>query len=151
MRLSYGATCFWTHAAGPLPETDVTAFHRACFAAARQADGRVADRTSTTATPNFHTATIICPHGEFAVLCHAHLPLTAFAAPLQDGQTQLTFTDPPAWAYIFEQATLRVLTLAELTTPVEQVDMTDLAEVEHEQIRSWNPTNAGEVLFNWWD
>ncbi len=46
---------------------------------------------------------------------------------------------------------LRVLTTAELHTPLRQVDLRALGPAEHRQIAYWQPGTVGELLFNFWD
>jgi hypothetical protein len=53
-------------------------------------------------------------------------------------------------AYEHERG-FQVTSAAELRQPVTASDLSELAAVEHEQIRYWKPATAGEILFNYWD
>ncbi|WP_156056393.1 hypothetical protein [Streptosporangium roseum] len=45
----------------------------------------------------------------------------------------------------------RVLGMAELALPVARADLSELGEVEMDQIRYWRPETVGELAFNFWD
>lgn len=154
MRLPRGATGFSNYTDPPLPDTDVRAFRGACFAAAREATGRVLEyQPPADLYHTFHT-TVIAQDWDIptiAVLCHVHLPLVAFAEPFEHRQIPTTFPEPPSWAHVFTPFGFRVLSSAELNTPMDKTDTTALAELERSAIRDWAPDRAGNVLFNFWD
>ncbi|WP_432924689.1 hypothetical protein ACQPZZ_30385 [Microbispora sp. CA-135349] len=45
----------------------------------------------------------------------------------------------------------RVLTSAELNTPIGLIDMSNLERAERNQIAYRKPQTLGELLFNYWD
>ncbi|MFK0223759.1 hypothetical protein ACIQWN_36940 [Streptomyces vinaceus] len=107
--------------------------------------------TPAGSTPSFHTALIASPTSRFTVLCHEGLQVVAFAAsPPQVGSLP-DFTPPPAWADVFEMSGFRLLDVEELSMPLAGADISELAEEELEQVRYWNPSSVGELMFNWWD
>ncbi|MGW7261127.1 hypothetical protein [Streptomyces sp. NPDC054834] len=61
------------------------------------------------------------------------------------------FVSPPEWAGCFSDAGLRILHVPELSTPLTEVDLGELAEAELAQVRYWRPEVLGQLLFNWWD
>lgn len=146
-----GATGFSDRGDEPLPDTDAKLFQGACWEAARRIRGGVGEfRPAEFRT--FHTVTVTGHGTTYGVVCHAHLPLVAFLdAPPQEGKPLSGFMDPPPWADAFEAAGLRPLPAGELDTPTTRLDLSDLTEAEHAQIRYWRPRTLGELLFNWWD
>jgi hypothetical protein len=151
MRLERGATGFWGHSDELVPETDVTLFRSVCWEAARGIRGRVSELAGAGAS-NFHSVTITSRLEAYVVLCHAHLPIIAFAsAPPVPGQPLSSFVDPPPWVAGFEGVGFRCLPVEDLSTPMSGVDVTELAEVELTQIRYWHPGALSDLLFNWWD
>ncbi|MFJ5228414.1 hypothetical protein ACIQBJ_00825 [Kitasatospora sp. NPDC088391] len=126
-------------------------FRRACAEAARGSRARLGELVPA-GTSTFHWFPIAAEREAQAGLCHAHLPLVAFTrvAP-QPGQPLSGFVDAPMWTGGFASVGLRVLTVKELSTPMEQVDLRGLSRVELAQIRHWRPEVLGDLLFNWWD
>ncbi|MFI6009132.1 hypothetical protein ACIBAG_09905 [Streptomyces sp. NPDC051243] len=152
IRVARGATGFRGPGDDPLPHVDVVLFKTACHAAARSIRATVGEVTPAGVTPNFHTALITGPGVRSAVLCHAVLPVVAFAAsPPPAGAPVADFTSPPAWAAAFEPSGLRLLDVAELSMPLARADTSELAEAELEQALYWRPDTVGELMFNWWD
>ncbi|MFF4599765.1 hypothetical protein [Amycolatopsis sp. NPDC001319] len=150
-RVDRGATGFRDAGAQPLPSTDLTRFRAACFTAARTAGGHVGVVTRL-AMATFHAVTITGPGWSRTVLCHAHLTAVAFpSAPPQGWESPRTFDEPPDWAGQFALAGFRVLGQLELATPVEELDLANLARAERTQVSHWRPATLGELLFNCWD
>lgn len=149
-QLYRGATGFRGAKDDPLPETDLRAFRAAWHAAARLADGQTGAFVRQAYPRSFHTATVAERNGTRVVLCHAHLPLVAFAADQWQGHT-VEFRDPPIWAHVFTDAGLTVMSEQLLNMPLSQVDTSELGQAEWTQIRAWHATRVGEVLFNSWD
>lgn len=100
----------------------------------------------------FHSVTITEGAVPYIVLCHAHLPVVSFAdTPLVPRRPVSGFVDPPLWTGAFETAGLRMLSADELSTPMTQVDLSELSAAELTQIRYWRPRVLSDLLFNWWD
>ncbi|MFE1314809.1 hypothetical protein [Streptomyces sp. NPDC058755] len=151
MRLERGATGFWGHGDERVSVTDVTLFRSVCWEAARRIGGRVSELAFAGAS-SFHALTITSRAEEYVVLCHAHLPVIAFANvhPVP-GQPLSGFVDPPPWVDDLGVAGFRCLSVEDLRTPMAKVDVTELAEAELTQIRYWHPAVLSDLLFNWWD
>ncbi|MFJ9871081.1 hypothetical protein [Streptomyces sp. NPDC101165] len=151
MRLERGATGFWGHADEPVSETDVTLFRSVCWEAARRIGGHVGELAFARAS-SFHAFTVTSRAEEYAALCHAYLPVSAFAgAPPVPGQPLSGFVDPPPWVDDLGVSGFRCLPVEDLRTPMAKVDVTELAEAELTQIRYWCPAVLSDLLFNWWD
>jgi hypothetical protein len=91
--------------------TDLTAFRRACYEAARRTGGELSEfRISDEPTPTFHQAIIAYPDRDVAVVCVRDAPLLALAAPRVIEFTPardagpLTFVDLPELAAALEVA-----------------------------------------------
>ncbi len=149
-QLGRGATGFRGAQDDPLPETDLQAFRAAWHTAARISDGQVGELVRQTYPRSFHTATVAGRNGAHVVLCHAHLPLVAFAADQRPGYVD-EFLGPPIWSNIFTDAGFTVMSAHLLNSPLSQVDTSDLSSAEWMQIQAWRATRLGEVLFNSWD
>jgi hypothetical protein len=149
-QLSRGATGFRGAKDDPLPETDLQAFRAAWHTAARISYGQVGAFVRQTYPRSFHAATVTGRNGTHVVLCHAHLPLVAFAADQRPGHVD-EFQDHPVWSSIFADAGFTVPSAHLLNSPLSQVDTSDLCPAEWMQIRYWRATRLGEVLFNSWD
>jgi hypothetical protein len=149
-QLGRGATGFRGAKDDPLPETDLQAFRAAWHTAARISDGQVGEFVRQTYPRSFHTATVADRDGTHVVLCHAHLPLVAFAADQRPGYVD-EFRAPPTWSNVFADAGFTVMSVHVLKSPLSQVDTSDLCPAEWMQIRAWRSTGLGEVLFNFWD
>lgn len=133
-------------------QVDVVAFKTACHAVARSIRATVGEVTLAGVTPSFHTVLITAPGIRSTVLCHAVLPVVAFAAsPTRAGAPLADFQSPPAWADTFELDGFRLLDVEELSMPLAAADTSELAEAELEQVRYWRPSTVGELMFNWWD
>ena len=151
MRLDRGATGFCGPGDKPANETDLTLFRSACWEAARRFGGRVGQVPPAGAS-SFHSATITSRAEEHFVLCHAHLPVVVFTElPPVPGQPLVRFVNPPPWADTFEAVGFRCLQVEELSLPMSEVDMAELAEAELTQILYWRPQALSDLLFNWWD
>ncbi|GAA3154321.1 hypothetical protein [Streptomyces echinatus] len=151
MRLERGATGFRGPGDARVPETDATLFRSACWNAARGIGGRVSEPARAEAS-SFHWVIVTSRAAPYVVLCHAHLPIVAFAAASPvPGQPLSAFVDPPPWGAGFEVAGFRCLLADHLNTPMSRLDVTGLAEAELMQIRYWRPEKLSDLLFNWWD
>ncbi|GHH91874.1 hypothetical protein [Streptomyces capillispiralis] len=147
--LPRGATGFFMPKDGPLPDTDVRAFRTALYAAARVAEGRVGEFEGREYPLTFHTASVVERTGESVVLCHAHHPWIAFARERRNWYRE-EFLPPPAWAFTFTEAGFVVLSHEQLTTPLSDVDTSALSQHERRQVRAYDITTWGGVLFNAW-
>jgi hypothetical protein len=149
-QLGRGATGFRRAKDDPLPETDLQAFRAAWHTAARIAGGQVGEFVRQAYPRSFHTATAVDRNGTHVVLCHAHLPLVAFAAEQRSGNVD-EFCDPPVWASVFAEAGFTVMSFQLLNLSLSQVDTSDLGPAEWMQIRHRRASRLGEVIFNSWD
>lgn len=136
--------------------TDVATFRAACHAAARAAFAppvRAGDVVRAGVTPNFHVLVLSGRDSSLAVLCHATLPLVAVsaAAPVDGAPIHDGALEPGAATEAFTTAGFRVLTPAELATPMAFVDTGELAAAALRQVAYWQPATYGELVFNWWD
>ncbi|MFC7259402.1 hypothetical protein [Streptomyces lutosisoli] len=151
MRLVRGATGFWGGSDEPLAPTDMASFRSACFEAARGIGARV-DELAFAGVSSFHAVTVAGRGASLVVLCHDHLPVVAFTdTPPVPGRPVARFVDPPAWAGSFGTVGYRVLHARDLSAPMTEVDLSELAKAELAQVRYWRPEVVGDLLFNWWD
>ncbi|WP_189815028.1 hypothetical protein [Streptomyces olivaceoviridis] len=148
--LPRGATGFFVPEDGPLPETDVRAFRTALHAAARIAGGKVGELEEKAYPRSFHVASIIDHTGESVILCHAHHPWIAFAQERRDWYRE-EFRSAPPWAHAFAETGFVVLSGEQLATPLSDVDTSVLTQGEWRQVRFYDITTLGGVLFNAWD
>lgn len=148
--LPRGATGFFRPKDGPLPETELSAFRAALYAAARVAGGEVGEVEERVYPRSFHTATVVGREGENTVLCHAHHPWIAFAKTRRDWYGE-DFLAPPPWAHAFTNTGFTVLSRERLATPLSDVDTSVLTQGEWREIRFYGITTLGGVLFNAWD
>ncbi|MFJ4632862.1 hypothetical protein [Streptomyces sp. NPDC088847] len=150
LTLPRGATGFYRPEDGPLPETDLSAFRAALYAAARVAGGKVGEVQERAYPRTFHTATVVGREGENTVLCHAHHPWVAFAKARRDGYGE-DFLAPPPWANAFTDAGFTVLSSERLATPLSDVGTSWLTQGEWREVRLHGITTLGGVLFNAWN
>lgn len=151
-RLERGSTGFRDARGRALTRVEPTLFRAVCFAAAREAGGRLSEVAPATRR-TFHSATVTEEHGRrLTVLCHAHLPLIAFTeGPVPPGDPVPGFAPVPVWSDPFRTAGFRLLEADELATPMTRADVTALASTELAEIGYHQPERAGDALFNWWD
>ncbi|MDX2706416.1 hypothetical protein PV350_26710 [Streptomyces sp. PA03-6a] len=83
-------------------------------------------------------------------LCHAYVPLVAYVVD-HCLRHVYEFRDPPAWAQPFSEAGFTVLSSEQLNAPLAQVDTAVLTDMEWREIRFWEISTLGGVLFNSWD
>lgn len=140
VQLPRGATGFRHVDSPPLAPVDLRAFK-----AMAHSVGHVLDFHPAGPTPNFHLLTLRLPSGDLGVVCHASLPLIAFAPVPFDGSF-LSRPDLSSSFFGFD-----TLTAEALATPLARADLSLLDEAEHRQIRHWRPATVGELLFNHWD
>ncbi|GGV84332.1 hypothetical protein [Streptomyces griseoloalbus] len=148
--LPRGASGFFRPKDGPLPETDLSTFRTAVYAAARAVGGKVGELEDQAYPRTFHTATVLDDTGECVILCHAYHPWIAFAQERRDWYTE-EFLAPPPWAHTFGDLGFTVLNRAQLTMPLSDVDTSVLTRVEWRAVRAYRITTLGGVLFNSWD
>ena len=120
-------------------------FGSVCHQAVRAVGGTVLGVTPAGVTPSFHRAEVRHQHRDLAVLRHVALPFVAFT----DAESFLDH--PDLAAAITSVSELRVLTRADLETPLSRVDLSGLGSAEHDQIAYWQPGTVGDLVFNDWD
>jgi hypothetical protein len=136
--------------------TDLKAFRRACYEAARQTGGALTEfRISAGPTPNFHQAVISYQDRTIAVVCVRDAPLLALAVPRVIEFAQVRESGPLAFVEFPELADalagapgFRLLSAAELDGPV---DPAKWPPTSRHDMRYWQPQTLGESLFNYWD
>ncbi|MFF4319499.1 hypothetical protein [Streptomyces sp. NPDC001568] len=84
------------------------------------------------------------------ILCHAHHPWIAFAQERRDWYRQ-EFCSAPPWAHAFTEAGFVVLSSEQLVMPLSDVNTSVLTPGEWRQVRLYDTTTLGGVLFNAWD
>jgi hypothetical protein len=151
-RLERGVTGFRYGEEAELPEISVQRLRGACYEAARSTGGAVEQVVEKTYPRNFHFAVVVGSADQFAVLCNAVYPWVAFT---QGGTGDVvgpgTFVDPPACATAFAEMGFIVMSRQLLESPLSAVDTAALGKGDWMQIRSWQPTNVGQTVFNSWD
>ena len=95
MELPRGITGFRNVDDKPLPASDIAAFRKHCYTAARWLAGRVSriELPSSRTRNNFASGILELPEGPVAVLLNAHFPVIGFAEPLREHEIQLRFVD----------------------------------------------------------
>ncbi|NYF58605.1 hypothetical protein [Micromonospora purpureochromogenes] len=149
-RLPAGATGFGVRSTEP--DGGLRSFRTVCHHAARRTGGGVTSCAAAGVTPSFHTAVVVRGDRAVAVLRHTVLPLVALARPRCAGDADVAFVDDATLAAaLAEVSGLRVLSVAQLHTPLSRVDLTALTAEEHAQLAYWKPETLGGLLFNFWD
>jgi len=144
-----------------LPETDMTAFRRACAQAAGWSRARLGDVTTFDYPCNFKWIAIIERSVTRYAVCQMYMPVVAFTdvTPTYGRPERDDFVDPPVWLGGFEAEGLQVLSAEELRTPLSKVDMSELPTGERQEIDRWrkflgrdhSEVVVSDVLFNFWD
>ncbi|MEW2496343.1 hypothetical protein AB0942_22825 [Streptomyces nodosus] len=148
--LERGATGFYDPRDGPLPRTDTHALRAAWHASARAAGGRAGEWTEQQYPRTYHTASVAGRGGLHLALCHAYLPLVAYVVGPCFRHVH-EFRDSSAWSRPFTESGFTVLSPEQLNTPLGDVDTAVLTDAEWREIRFWEATMLGGVLFNSWD
>jgi len=130
-------------------------FETACHAAVRRAKGRVQKVRAAyeQVTPNFHEALVSLPNGAdtVRVLCNAHHPIVAFAAPAtHEGDVRLQFLDCPQLAGALSDE-FCILSAQDACAGISSDLVAQMGEAELSQMRYWRPHRIGDVIFNYWD
>lgn len=135
--------------------TDVKAFRRACYEAARRTGGELTEfRICNEPTPNFHQGIIAYKDRSIAAVCVRDTPLLAVAVPRiielapERESSPLTFLEHRELAAALAQAPgFRLLTAEALNGPV---DLANWPQISRHDLRYWQPQTLGECLFNYW-
>lgn len=149
-RLERGATGFYDPKDGPPPEIDSRALRAAWHSSARVAGGLVGEWVEQEYPRNYHTAFITVQGVLHVVLCHAYLPLVAFVSE-QCLCYKDEFLDPPAWSRPFAESGFVLLSAEQLSASLSEVDTAALSDMEWQEVRFWETTQLGGLLFNSWD
>lgn len=131
--------------------TDIRAFRKVCYEAARRTAGTVAEFRVPDVTPNYYLGIIEYRDRTVAVAGGRDDEILAVAEPVGDSDYggPLTFVDfPELVAVLAEQPGYRVLTAAELGEPFEPEAHPRLNPTD---VEYWKPETVGEALFNDWD
>ena len=126
----------------------LTEIRAACFPAARAIGATVVEVKEPGVTPSFFTSTLRLGERDLRVLCSAAYPVVAFAEPFEVETYPIPFTDHQELAAAFKAQGFRCVSVAELSEPLSQIDPSPLEAQEMADIKSWQPTNLGEILFN---
>jgi hypothetical protein len=151
-RLPRGATGF-RHAGDPPPSApDPREFTRIVHDVARRMNGRVLAVDPAGGRRSFHAAMLTYRDRELELVGHVLLPLLALARLRSGSDMTLSFLDDPEVSgKLGAYEPYRVPCTAELTLPVARADLSELGEVEMDQIHYWRPETVGELVFNFWD
>ncbi|MFF0453804.1 hypothetical protein [Nocardia africana] len=137
--------------------TELRAFRRACYAAARRTGGSVIEfRLPDGVTPNFYQGVIAYRDRQVAVVVLRDSAALAIAEPRtidpREGAADsgpLTFHDFPELAdALAELSGFEILTSSQLNSPFDPADWPD---IDPGDVRYWKPQTLGEALFNFWD
>ncbi|QRP45432.1 hypothetical protein [Amycolatopsis sp. FDAARGOS 1241] len=149
-----GATGFRDVGASPLPSTDRKAFAALTHDTARLLGATVEQITAPELYSTFHTATLTHrgqQQRRFAIVCHRHVPVLALAEPVTGWGPVTIIEDAVIQAALATQTSFRLLTIDELTSPLNRADLSALAKAELRQIAHWKPRTISDLLFNHWD
>lgn len=133
---------------------DVRDFSKACYAAALVTGRRVLEVVEEDQpTPNFHVALLERQGVTVAVLANQEVPLLAIASSAERGRDgTMSFVDVVDLAAALSQIEpFKVLSVAELSRPLSQINSAELPPHDPYDIRYWQPKTFGDVVFNFWD
>ncbi|NKY88747.1 hypothetical protein [Nocardia veterana] len=137
--------------------TELRAFRRACYAAARRTGGKVIEfRLPDGVAPNYYQGIIAYGDRHLAVVALRDSSVLAVAEPHvfdpREGAADfgpLTFHDSPELAdALAEQPGFEILTSSQLNGPFNPADWPD---IDPDDVKYWKPQTLGEALFNFWD
>lgn len=98
---------------------------------------------------NYFAAKITRSTDSIIVLANAHYPLAAFAA---QSDPPLTFLDDAPLSTQFKALTeWTILSQNTASSAPSATVLGNLSKSELKEIRHWNPTSVGEIVFNVWD
>ena len=142
------------------PGPDRRGFLGDCWQAAVGLRGRVDDQLQVAdwVCVNFDAWRVVLPGGEVtALLNHVH-PWIGFCRPREPGSLQLDFVEPGRLgAALADVGRYRVLTQAELLSPMTELMAGELRKGERTQLKYWGKLagrgklRVGDVVFNFWD
>ncbi|MEV4183139.1 hypothetical protein AB0J28_17075 [Streptosporangium canum] len=119
---------------------------------ARRTNGRVLAVDPAGGRRSFHAAILTYRDRELELVGHVLLPLLALARRRSGSDMALSFLDDPEVSgKLGAYEPYRVPGTDELALPVARADLSELGEVEMDQIRYWRPETVGELVFNFWD
>jgi hypothetical protein len=133
---------------------DVRDFSKACYAAALVTGRRVLEIVpGDQPTPNFHVAVLEHRGDTVAVLANQEVPLLAIASSAERGpRGAMSFVDVlDLAAALSEIQPFKVLSVAELSRPLSQINSSELPPHDPYDLRYWQPQTFGDVVFNFWD
>lgn len=138
--------------------SDLRAFRRACYTAARSTGGKIIEfRHADGVTPNFHQGLIGYRDHTVAVVCARDSAVLTLAEPriidFVDGFAEsgpLTFIDAPELMALLAMLLpgFQVLGPSELHSPFDAAGWPHLSSHD---LAYWRPETLGEALFNYWD
>ncbi|MFO1487176.1 MAG: hypothetical protein U1F65_01745 [Verrucomicrobiota bacterium] len=134
----------------------IESFELPCQSLVRRLRGGIVytRRAYAEVTPNFHEVHVKLSTGEsegISILCNAHFPIVAFAQPVRrPGDLRVRFLDCPYAADDFKKK-FTIMTRAEAEAGISPTMILKLGPAELDQMRYWNPTRLGDLVFNFWD
>ncbi len=137
-----------------LPCINEREFCAYCHAVAQQLRGKVIvhEPAAGQYARNFSVTTIQLSRESIAVLLNAYCPIIAMAHPIAENEMTINFVDVPPLADEFRKFDCyNILSSSDLTRPITNETLSDLSHAELTQIKYWNPSTVGEVIFNFWD
>ena len=157
IHLPKGTTGFWHRSDSP-PELRVSLeqFTQAVTRLGAGSRARATDIVSRLmmGSGNFYSALLehtTDPAKTRVALLNPYVPYAACALPAREaGQAEHELVDPPPdWPSHLCGA--EVLSKEVLTSALSKAALSQLAKAELEQVHYWQPQNAGELLFHFWD
>lgn len=137
----------------PLPRFSFEDFKFTVYGISTMIGASVRELHESDAGRNFHLATIHENDSPTNVLGHVIHPYLAFALPMQLDSWSFQFNDhlraTEKLSRIFPK--IEVLSKQLLETPIAEIDLSELAPSEMNQIKYWKPISYGQLLFNRWD
>lgn len=154
LKLPKGITGFWgiDDLIPPVPTTNVKHFRKSCFDVARSLAGKIVDTKRLQQTSENFQFEIIEVQGErYALVVNSVFPLVTITEPYESWGL-LVPAEAPRIVKAFDLiGKYQMVSRIEFLLPLSEIDLSQLADAELEQMKYWRPQSAGEIIFNCWD